>query len=104
MITTAGDLNSKHIIHARSGHDQKKLMLAIWNSLLLVDKKGLKSVVFPAISKEVIGFNSKISAEIMIKTIKKYLLEKNSNIRNVSICLETLPDYKDFENTLDKIN
>ena len=100
VITSGGDLNTKHIIHARAGHDQKKLMLATWNSLLLADKNEITSIAFPAISKEVLGFNTKITAEIMIKTIKKYLSEKNNNLKNVSVCLETLPDYKDFENIL----
>ena len=39
----------------------------------------------------------------MLPTIKKYLIEKNSNIRNISICLETLPDYKAFENILETL-
>ncbi|MFX0076815.1 MAG: macro domain-containing protein, partial [Candidatus Hermodarchaeota archaeon] len=92
------------IIHARAGHDQKKLMLATWNSLILADKEGLNSIVFPPMSIEVLGFNAKICAEIMIPTIQKYILEKNTNLKNVSICLETLPDYKEFEGVLNGLN
>jgi O-acetyl-ADP-ribose deacetylase (regulator of RNase III) len=100
VITSGGNLGSKYIIHARSGYDQKKLMLAVWNSLKLADEKGLRSISFPPISKDVIGFTTLISAKVIIPTIKKYLKEKNKNLQKVSICLETLPDYKDFENIL----
>ena len=79
-------------------------MLAIWNSLKIADKKHLKSIAFPPILKEVIGFTTKKCADIMLPTIEKYLKERNKNLENVSICLETLPDYKDFEAVLDSIS
>jgi O-acetyl-ADP-ribose deacetylase (regulator of RNase III) len=102
VITSGGDLESKHIIHTNAGHNGKKLMLATWNSLKLADNNELESIIFPPISKELTGFNAKICANIMIPTIKKYISEKNKNIRNVSICLGSLPDYKEFENKLNQ--
>jgi len=103
VITSGGNLMAKYILHIRAGHDQKKLMLATWNSLILADKEKISSVAFPPISIEILGFNAKICAGIMIPTIQKYFLEKNRNIKNVSICLETLPDYKEFVNYLSKL-
>jgi len=103
VITSGEKLNAKFIFHVRAGHDQKKLMLAIWNSLRLADKKGIRSIVYPPMSKEVIGFNAKICAGIIIPTIKKFVLERNNNLGNISVCLESLPDYKDFENALNNI-
>ncbi len=103
VITSGGNLNANFIIHARAGHDQKKLMLATWNSLILADKEGLTSMALPPMSIEVIGFSAKICADIMIPTIHKYILEKNANLKNVSICLETLPDYKEFEAVLNNL-
>ena len=103
VITSGGNLNVNFIIHARAGHDQKKLMLATWNSLTLADREGINSIAFPPISIEVIGFNAKICAGIMITTIQKYFLEKNRNLKIVSICLETLPDYKEFESVLSNL-
>ncbi|MFW9948381.1 MAG: macro domain-containing protein [Candidatus Odinarchaeota archaeon] len=105
VITSGGDLNSKFILHIRSGHDKKKLILAIWNSLKLADQKeDIKSICFPPLSLEVIGFNAQTCAELILKTIKKYILERNLNIRNISIYLETLPDYKEFEKILENLN
>jgi len=103
VITSGGNLNANFIYHLRAGHDQKKLMLAMWNSLNLADKEELSSIAFPPISIDVLGFNAKICAGIMIPTIQKYVLEKNRNLKNVSVCLESLPDYKEFESVLSNL-
>jgi len=100
VITSGGNLCSRYIIHARAGHDGKRIVTAIWNSLKTADKNNVKSLVFPPLMKDVIGFSAKKSSQLMLPVIKKYLIEKNSQIKNVSICLETLPDYKAFENIL----
>lgn len=100
VITSGGKLNAKFIFHLRAGHPKKKLMLAIWNSLVLADKEEISSIAFPPISMDVLGFNAEICAGIMIPTIQKYILEKKRNLKNVSVCLETLPAYKEFESAL----
>ena len=84
IMTSGGNLESKYIIHVRAGHEGKKLMLATWNSLKIADEKCLRSIVFPPILKEVIGFNTKKSAEIMLPTIEKYL-EENSIKGSISL-------------------
>ena len=104
VITSGGNLKTKYIIHTRAGHDKKKLMLSTWNALKLADQKQIRSVSFPPLSMDVIIFNAQICAEIILSTIKKYLSETNSNIRNIIIYLETLPDYKGFERVLEKIS
>ena len=76
-------------------------MLCTWNSLNLADAAGLKSIAFCPISLENLGFNAKICADVMIPTIKKYLLEKNKNLKHVGIILTELPEYKDFENVIE---
>ncbi len=104
VITSGGNI-TKNIIHTNGprpgqGNEGKKLMLATWNSLKLADEKELISIAFPPISIEMRGITAKICAETMLPTIKKYLLEKNKNLRNVSICLETEADFKEFEKVL----
>lgn len=107
VITSGGNI-TKYLIHIHGprlgqGNEAKKLMLATWNSIKLADETNILSVILPPISKETLGFNAKTEAEIMLPTIKKYLIEKNENLLNVSICLDTLPDYKAFENVLDSL-
>ncbi len=106
VMTSGGNLKAKYIIHTvppkiGQGHEGKKLALSTLSSLKLADEAGLESILFPPIAKEMRGFNAKICADVMLPTIKKYLLEQNKNLKNISICLANLPDYKDFEKVLD---
>jgi O-acetyl-ADP-ribose deacetylase (regulator of RNase III) len=107
-VITSGGSFITHIIHVNGprpgqGNEGKKLMLATWNSLRLADETGASSVIFPPISIEMRGITSKLCAEAMLPTIKKYLIEENKNVRNVSICLEKDADFKEFEKVLNKL-
>jgi len=100
VMTTGGDY-SQYLIHAngpRLGQvkEGQKLMQATWNSLRLADAKNLTSIVFPPISKEMRGFTTEFCAKAMLISIKKYLTENNTNLRNVSICVETQQDFEIF--------
>ncbi|MFX1236375.1 MAG: macro domain-containing protein [Promethearchaeota archaeon] len=103
VITSAGELPSKYIIHANnSSRDKKSLMKATWNSLKAANKKKFENIVFCALSKDMQGFTMKACAKIMILTIKKYLAEQNRSLKKVCICLENEKDYKDFEKILNE--
>jgi O-acetyl-ADP-ribose deacetylase (regulator of RNase III) len=108
-VITSGGSYSKHIIHTNGprpgqGNEGKKLMLATWNSLNLADESGANSVVLPPISIEMRGITSHLCAKAMLPTIKKYLQERNKNLRNVSICLEKKEDFEEFERILENIS
>ena len=107
VMTMGGNLNAKHIIHVvgpRFGKSaSKQLMFATLNSLKIADEAVLSSLTLNPISVENLGFTTKICAQIMLPTIKKYLLEKNVNLKRIVIYLRDLPDYKDFENVLDNM-
>ena len=107
VITSGGNF-TKYIIHANGpkpgqGNESKKLMITTWNSLKLADDANAVSLLYPPISKEMRGITSKLCAEAMLPTIRKYLLEKNRNLRNVSVCVETQSDYKEFEAVLESL-
>ncbi|MCK4380246.1 MAG: macro domain-containing protein [Candidatus Lokiarchaeota archaeon] len=107
-IVTSGGNYINYIIHTNGprpgqGNEGKKLMLSTWNSLILADDMALTSVVFPPLSIEMRGITSKLCAEAMLPTFKKYLVEKNQNLRNVSICLEKEADFKVFEKILNTL-
>ncbi|MHA1294566.1 MAG: macro domain-containing protein [Promethearchaeota archaeon] len=108
VMTSGGNLRTTHLIHVHGpklgiGHEGKKLAMSTWNCLRLADDAGLKSILFPPISNEMFGFNAKICADVMLPTMRKYILEKNQNLKNISICLKNLPDYKDFEKVIDNL-
>ena len=104
VITTGGNLKAKHVIHAvgprmGEGEEDQKLKNATLNSLKLMDKYGLVSIAFPAISTGVFGYPIEKCAKIMISTTKEYLLSKTT-IRTVFFVLFTSKDYDVFEKEL----
>jgi len=106
VITTAGNLKSKYVIHAvgprmGEGNEDEKLKNATLNSLKLADENNLKSISFPAVSTGVFGFPIQRCAEIMLKTSIDFL-KKNTALKEVSFCLFTHDDYQVFKNQLTK--
>jgi len=104
VITTAGKLKAKHVIHAvgprmGEGNEDEKLKNATLNSLKLMDKHFLKSIAFPAISTGIFGYPIEKCAKIMINTTKLYLQTK-TQIEVVIFCLYTNSDFAIFENEL----
>jgi O-acetyl-ADP-ribose deacetylase (regulator of RNase III) len=104
VITTAGSLKAKHVIHAvgpqmGEGDEDQKLINATLNSLKLADEHNLKSISFPAISTGIFGFPIQRCAEIMLRTTINYLKGKTS-LEKVVFCLFGQDSYKVFENQL----
>jgi O-acetyl-ADP-ribose deacetylase (regulator of RNase III) len=70
----------------RAWRGDEKLKNATLNSLLLVDRNGLKSIAFPAISTGVFGFPKDRFSTIMLSTIVAYL-EGYTKLERVIFCL-----------------
>jgi O-acetyl-ADP-ribose deacetylase (regulator of RNase III) len=79
VMTTAGNLPSKKVIHTvgprwNSGHsgESNKLKSCYQQSLQLADQAGFTSIAFPNISTGVYRFPKRLAAEIAIKTVTDY--------------------------------
>lgn len=103
VITTGGNLKSKHVIHAMgpiyhqySPKDAEiHLSNAVKNSLIVLQDNKLSSISFPAISTGNYGFPKQKAAEIMISTINEFL-KSTLNQLSVEICLFSIDDYEIF--------
>ena len=78
VITGAGDLKAKQIIHAvgpvmGSGNEDKKLADATASALDVAKKNSIRSLAFPAISTGVFGFPKDRCARVMLLTTMAYL-------------------------------
>lgn len=80
VITTAGNLNAKAVIHTvgpvwRGGNEHESRLLedAYRNSLKLAEANGYTTVAFPAISTGVYGYPKPAAAEIAVNTVSDYL-------------------------------
>jgi O-acetyl-ADP-ribose deacetylase (regulator of RNase III) len=85
VITTAGKMIAKHVIHTvgpvygRGGKDKAQLLAACYqNSLSLAAQNGLKTIAFPAISTGVYGYPLEEAAEVSSTAIEKFLTSKTS--------------------------
>ncbi len=81
VITTAGDLPCKYVIHTvgpvwrgGKGGEEEKLVNCYRNSLKLAEEHGLGTVAFPNISTGVYGYPKEAAARIATETVKKVLV------------------------------
>jgi O-acetyl-ADP-ribose deacetylase (regulator of RNase III) len=91
VITTAGNLKAKFVIHAvgpqiGEGDEDSKLKNATVNSLKVAEKHKLQSIAFPAISTGIFGYPADRCAKIMLATIIEYL-KGSTGIKKVTMCL-----------------
>jgi len=107
VMTGAGDLKAKNVIHAvgprmGEGDEEAKLRNATMNSLLVASEHRLKSLAFPAISTGVFGFPIDKCAEIMLTVTVEYL-KRPSNLTSVSFCLWGEDSYLVFKKIMDQL-
>jgi O-acetyl-ADP-ribose deacetylase (regulator of RNase III) len=91
VISNAGELKAKYIIHANGPKFQEedmegKIKTTIINSLKLADEKGIKKIAFPPMGTGFYGVPLDRSARITLHTLKEYL-QGNTGIEEVFVCL-----------------
>jgi O-acetyl-ADP-ribose deacetylase len=91
VITTAGRMPAKHVIHTvgpvygRGSKDKAELLAACYrNSLSLAAENGLKTIAFPAISTGVYGYPLDEAAKVSSQAIEKFL-PANTAIQEVRL-------------------
>ncbi|MVO09692.1 O-acetyl-ADP-ribose deacetylase [Flavobacterium sp. TP390] len=101
VITTAGNLPSKYVIHTvgpvwNGDKEEKKQLLASCynNCLQLAEKHQLKSIAFPNISTGIYGFPKKEAAQITIDTVQKFSAKNLEEITFVCFDEENYKLYK----------
>jgi len=106
VITTAGKLKARHVIHAvgprqGEGDEDRKLRNATVNSLKLADEHKLRSICFPAISTGIFGYPLDKCAAVMLSTTTEYLKGK-TGLQKVGFCLYDSHAFETFAAELGK--
>jgi len=99
VITGAGSLSAKHVIHAvgpiwyggKNG-ESDLLRKAYETCLALADRHGLKSMAFPSISTGAYGYPIEEAAAIAIQTVLRHL-DGKSKLEEIQFVLFSEPDY-----------
>lgn len=95
VITTAGKLPSKFVIHTvgpvwngGNNNEAKKLANCYKNSLLLAAENNCGTIAFPGISTGIYGFPKSEAAEIAIKAVREFLLFSVEIEKVIFVCFD----------------
>jgi len=93
VITTAGNMPAKYVIHTvgpiykDGNHNEAQLLSNCYtNSLNLAHENNCKTIAFPNISTGVYGYPKTEAAEIAIKTVQNYQFEGIGKI--IFVCFD----------------
>lgn len=103
VITTAGNLPAKFVIHTvgpvwsgGSNKEAEKLADCYRNSLQLAVDNNCKSIAFPGISTGVYRFPKNEAAKIAVTTVKQFILKSDAIERVIFVCFDD--EYFNFIN------
>ena len=109
VITTAGKLPAKYVIHAvgpvwKGGQNKEGLLLAkaYLNSLKIAEKNKLKTIAFPNISTGVYGFPKKEAAKIALQSVL-YFLRNNNVVKEVIFACFDDENYEIYQRMLSQL-
>ena len=95
VITTAGRLPAKYVIHTvgpvwRGGMQDEERLLgnAYHNSLKLAVENGVKSIAFPNISTGIYGFPKERAAKIAVEAVRSFLKTEKSISEVIFVCFD----------------
>ena len=88
VVTGAGSLPCRYIIHTvgprwGEGDEEEKLRMAVFNSLLRAEERGMRSISLPAVSTGVFGFPKERGVEVILLSVKAFLEERPRGIEKI---------------------
>lgn len=107
VITGAYNLPNKYVVHtlgpvySEEKNPAEKLAECFKNSLEVADKKGVKSIAFPAISTGIFGYPVEEAADVSIKAVIEKIPELKS-IKKIRFVLFDEKSYEIFKIALEK--
>jgi len=102
IVTSAGNLPSKYVIHAATmGMDFKtdeiKIRNSCKNALKVAEELKISSVAFPALGCGVGGFPHLAAAKIMAQEVFRHLRETKSGLKEIIFCLYNKEAFEVFD-------
>ena len=94
VITTAGNLKARHVIHTvgpvwhgGSRNEADLLRSAYYECLKLATRDNLASIAFPSISTGAYGYPANEAAKIAISTVVSFLKQQSTSLEHVVFAL-----------------
>lgn len=95
VITTAGNLPAKYVIHTvgpvwngGNNDERKKLVNCYLNSLQLAVEHNCKTIAFPNISTGVYHFPKEEAAKISVESVQQFLSQNQSIEKVMIVCFD----------------
>lgn len=95
VITTAGNLPARYVIHTvgpvwqNGRHGEEELLrLAYYNSLQLAEEYNVTSISFPNISTGIYSFPKDKAAPIAIQTVREFIQAKTVIQKVIFVCFD----------------
>jgi len=95
VITTAGNLPAKYVIHTvgpvwnGGGSNEPALLASAYkNSLALAIENKIQTIAFPNISTGIYHFPKELAAEIAIKTVSDFIKETDKIRKVIFVCFD----------------
>jgi O-acetyl-ADP-ribose deacetylase len=107
VVTSAGRMKAKHIIHAvgpvfQEEDEDAKLAAVTVNVLRRAEEHGITHVAFPALGAGFYGMPLDRCARILVKTVSD-ALRTDSPIREIVFCLRDNREYRAFAAEIEKL-
>ena len=104
IVTSAGDLKAKYIIHAVGPKFQEadletKLIRTILNTLQTASEKQIKSVAFPPMGAGFYGIPLELCARVMLNVISEFL-SISTSLQEIVICVMDNREYNAFNSAM----
>ena len=106
VITAAGKMEAKHIIHACGPKFQEediegKLRRCMESALKVAEDNKIKTLAFPPLGAGFYGVPLELCANVMMETIQAHL-ENGSELEQVIICAIDFREYLPFKDKFEK--
>ena len=107
VITGAGQMKAKHIIHAcgpkfQEPDTENKLRTCMLSALEVASKYGLKRIAFPPMGAGFYGIPMDQCATVMLDVIKSFL-QAGTSLQEVIVCVMDKRDFELFKNKVANI-
>ncbi len=105
VITSAGELKSKYIIHAvgprfQETNIEEKLKSTIRNVLKIAEENNIREICFPPMGTGFYGIPLNVSGKIMFEVLRQHLAG-STTLEKVVICLVDQREYLAFQSAGD---
>ena len=110
VITTAGKMPSKYVIHTvgpvwHGGSSNEGVLLqnAYQNSLKVAIEKNVKTIAFPSISTGVYGYPVHLAAKEAVKAVIEFVKKNPAQLEEITFCGFVSATEKEYAGALEKL-